>query len=50
MDACGWAINDDYPMSDPINAHFQRIIDKIQKELESTEEGFDFNNNETENA
>ena len=27
------AINPDYPMSDPMNATYIRIIDKIEKEL-----------------
>lgn len=29
--ACEWAINDNYSMSDPINAHYQRIINKLEK-------------------
>ena len=33
LQACEWAINDDFPMSDPTNAHYMRIIKKIAKEL-----------------
>lgn len=29
--ACEWAMNSDYPMSDPTNAHYQRIINKLKK-------------------
>lgn len=50
MDACGWAINDNYSMSDPTNAHYQRIINKIRKELEATTTEFNFNEIETEEA
>lgn len=43
LQACEWAINDDYSMSDPINAHYMRIIKKIAKELKATEpETWDF--------
>ena len=31
--ACEWAINDDFPASDPINSHYQRIINKFEKSL-----------------
>lgn len=31
--ALEWAIDDNFPMSDPINARYQRIIDKIKKQL-----------------
>lgn len=31
--ALEWAINDDFPKNDPINARYQRIIDKIKKQL-----------------
>ena len=37
LQACEWAINDDFPMSDPVNAHYMRIIKKIAKELKATE-------------
>lgn len=33
MQACEWAINDDYPMSDPANAQYRRIINKIRANL-----------------
>lgn len=49
LDALGFAINDSYSMSDPINAHIQRIINKIEKELENDKE-FDFSPIETEEA
>lgn len=33
-DAMEWMQNDDFPESDGINQRYQRIIDKIQKELD----------------
>lgn len=51
INLCEDAINPDYPMSDPVNAHYQRIINKCKKELEKTEpEKWDFGNIETEEA
>lgn len=31
IQALEWAKNDDYPPTDPTNAHIQRIIDKLVK-------------------
>lgn len=43
MQACEYAINDNYSLNDPINQHYIRIIKKIQKELKASEpEKWDF--------
>lgn len=31
--ACEWAIDDNFSMSDPINQHYQRIINKLEKAI-----------------
>lgn len=33
IQALEWAQNDDYPSYDPFNMAYQRVIDKIRKEL-----------------
>lgn len=33
ISACEWAINDNYSWSDPINQHYQRIINKLEKAI-----------------
>ena len=33
IQACEWAINDNFPMSDAINMRYQRIINKLENEL-----------------
>lgn len=51
INACEWAINENYSMADPINAHYQRIINKCKKELKETEPNkWDFSGFETEEA
>lgn len=43
MQACEYAINDNYSLNDHINQHYIRIIKKIQKELKASEpEKWDF--------
>lgn len=33
VQACEWAIDDNFPMSDTINRRYQRLIDKLENEL-----------------